>query len=188
MAVASPSVSGLVAMMTSCTSPWATRSRRDLMCRSSGPTRSWGRGPRGGRGTSPGTPGPLHGDDVLGVGHHAHLAPSRFSLAQMGQGPSPLGEVLADGTQGDGPFGLQDGLGKGLHLPLRQGEDEESQPLGGLMPDARQAGKLLHHFFLRRGKVFHGSTLPFLKLARPGRAGQGTGLAQAASPPRPDRH
>ena len=38
MAVASPSVSGFVAMMTSRTSPWATRSSRDLMCRSSGPT------------------------------------------------------------------------------------------------------------------------------------------------------
>ena len=92
-------------------------------------------------------PGPLHGDDVLGVGHHAHLAAVPLLTGADGAGPLPLGEVLADGTQGDGPFGLQDGLGKGLHLPLRQGEDEEGQPLGGLMPDARQAGKLLHHFF-----------------------------------------
>ena len=38
MAVASPSVSGLVAMMTSSTSPWATRSSRGLIERSSGPT------------------------------------------------------------------------------------------------------------------------------------------------------
>ena len=38
MAVASPSVSGLVAMMTSWTPPLATRSTRDLMARSSGPT------------------------------------------------------------------------------------------------------------------------------------------------------
>ena len=38
MAVASPSVSGLVAIMTSDTPPAATRSTRDLMCRSSGPT------------------------------------------------------------------------------------------------------------------------------------------------------
>ncbi len=38
MAVASPSVSGLVAIMTSSTPPWATRSSRGLIERSSGPT------------------------------------------------------------------------------------------------------------------------------------------------------
>ena len=38
MAVASPSVSGLVAMMTSRTPPEATRSVSSLMWRSSGPT------------------------------------------------------------------------------------------------------------------------------------------------------
>ena len=90
MAVASPSVSGLVAMMISRISPWATRSRRDLMYRSSGPTpfmgdrtpwRTW-YFPRYSRARS-------RAMTSLGSATTQTTPPSRFSLAQMAQGPSP---------------------------------------------------------------------------------------------------
>ncbi len=90
MAVASPSVSGLVAIMTSFTSPLPTRSTRDLMCRSSGPT--WFMGEM--------TPWstwyrPLYSRlrsmamTSLGSATTHTVDRSRLGLWQMAQGPSP---------------------------------------------------------------------------------------------------
>ena len=71
------------------------------MCRSSGPTPFMGgEDPVEDVVLPPVLPGPLHGDDVLGVGHHAHLAAVPLLTGADGAGPLPLGEVLADGTQG----------------------------------------------------------------------------------------
>ena len=104
--------------------------------------------------------GPLHGDDVLGVRHHADDAAVPLVAGADGTQPVPLRQVLADGTERDGVLGVPHGLGKGLHLLLRQGEDEEGQALGGLAADARQAGKLLHQGLQGRGKIFHRDRVP----------------------------
>ena len=86
-------------------------------------------------------PGALHGHHVLGVGHHADHRGVPLGILADGAQPLPLGEVLAHGAAVDGGFGADDGVGKGGGLLLRQGEDEEGQPLGGLAADAVNIGK-----------------------------------------------
>ena len=90
MAVASPSVSGSVAMMTSFTPPAATRSTRDLMCRSSGPT--WLMGEMTPWSTWYSPPySRLRSMAITSLGSATTQIRerSRRGLAQMAQGPSP---------------------------------------------------------------------------------------------------
>ena len=102
-------------------------------------------------------PGPLQGDDVPGIGHHADQAGVPLVAAADGAGAVPLGEVPADGTQGNGRLGGNDGVGKLPGVLLRQVENEKGQPLGGLGADARQTGELLREPLQGGGKILHGS-------------------------------
>ena len=100
-------------------------------------------------------PGSLQGDDVPGIGHHADQAGVPLVAAADGAGSVSLGEVPADGTQGDRLLGSDNVVGKLLRVLLRQVEDEKGQPLGALGADARQAGELLREPLQGGGKVFH---------------------------------
>ena len=100
-------------------------------------------------------PRSLHGDDVLGIGHHADggLVPPRAGTQSAK--PLPLGQVLADGTVGDGAFGVADGIGEGFRLPVRQVQDVERQALGGFGADAGELGKLLRQRFQGWRQILH---------------------------------
>ena len=97
----------------------------------------------------------LHGDDVLGVGHHADggLIPPRAGA--QGAEPLPLGQVLTDGAVGDGAFGVADGIGEGFRLPVRQVQDIKRQALGGFGADAGELGELLRQRFQGRRQILH---------------------------------
>ena len=90
-------------------------------------------------------PGPLHGNDILGIGHHTDHAAISFLTGADGAQPLSFREVLTDGAEGNGPLGLQNRLSKLLHLILGQRQDKKRQALGSLMANAGQAGKLLGH-------------------------------------------
>ena len=64
--------------------------------------------------------GALHGDDVLGVRHHADQGVVPLGAGTEGAGAVPLSEVLADGAAGHRAFGVEDGGGKGLRLLVGQ--------------------------------------------------------------------
>ena len=76
----------------------------------------------------------------------------------MAQGPSPwvkFPQTGADGTQGNGRLGGDDGVSELPGVLLRQVENEKGQPLGALGADTRQAGKLLREPLQGGGKIFH---------------------------------
>ena len=100
-------------------------------------------------------PGPLQGDDVPGVGHHADYAGVPFVAAADGAGSLPLGKIPAHGAQGNGLLGRDNGIGKLLGVLLRQGQDKKGQPLGALGADARQPGKLLREPLQGGWEILH---------------------------------
>lgn len=81
-------------------------------------------------------PGPLHGNDILGIGHHTDHAAISFLTGADGAQPLSFREVLTDGAEGNGPLGLQNRLSKLLHLILGQRQDKKRQALGSLMANA----------------------------------------------------
>ena len=91
--------------------------------------------------------GALHGDDILGLRHHADGVLLPLIAGANGTGAVTLGQILTDRTGMHPILGIQNGLGKLGGLIPRQAQHIEGQPLGALGSNTGQTGELLHQFF-----------------------------------------
>ena len=142
MAVASPSVSGLVAIMTSCTSPSATwREAPEFECHR-GQCGSEERSRRGAHDISPDIPCPFQGNEIPGLSHYANYAVIPAGIGADGA-QILICEVLTHRAGFDFVLGFHNGVGKGLGFLLWKGQDVEGQTLRSFGANARQPAKLL---------------------------------------------
>ena len=106
-------------------------------------------------------PGPLHGDHILGLRHHADHAMIP-SLIITDRTDILVSQVLTDGAGPDRRFGVGNGGCKFRRRLRRHTQDVKSQPLRRLSADARQSCKLF------RQPLQCGRKVPHLTAARSG--------------------
>ena len=103
---------------------------------------------------------------IARLGHHADGG-LVAALACADGADLSLRQVLTDLAAVHAALRVQDGLGKGLRLRIREGKDVEGQALRALSPDAGQRGKAVdqivkgcreksHSLILRSSQCFHG--------------------------------
>ena len=103
--------------------------------------------------------GALHGDDVLGVGHHTDGTAVPAETGTQGARAVTFRQILTDRTACNGLLCLQNGLGEGLGLLFGEVQHVKSQPLGGFGADAGQTVEVLYQGLQGGGKVLHDKLL-----------------------------
>ena len=86
--------------------------------------------------------GPLHGDHIPRLRHHADQAVVP-GIVGADRAKLPIRQILADRAGLDGLLGRHNRVGKGLGLPFRQTQHIKGKALGRFAADTGQAGKLI---------------------------------------------
>ena len=129
-------------------------------------------------------PGPLQGEHVLGLLHHADggLVPA---AAAADRAQLIVCQIAADLAGVDFLVGVQNGLGKALGLLLGHAQHVVGQPLGGLVADAGQAFEFLHQLLQGRHVILgHLRTAPGCSSRRRGRTCAPPSLGKRPAAPR----